>query len=93
MTTESSNRTPFVENEGTHPWRRFVAIGDSFTEGVADREVRADLRATLLARVEVGGRFRGEDVLALKRKQGELLVIQVRHLSPPMSLSAASSCV
>jgi len=38
MTTESSNRTPFVENEGTHPWRRFVAIGDSFTEGIGDPE-------------------------------------------------------
>lgn len=25
-------------NEGHHPWRRYVAIGDSFTEGVGDAE-------------------------------------------------------
>lgn len=25
-----------VTNEGPHPWRRFVAIGDSFTEGIGD---------------------------------------------------------
>lgn len=30
------NRSPFVANEGPHPWRRFVAVGDSFTEGVGD---------------------------------------------------------
>lgn len=29
-------RAPFVENQGPHPWRRFVAIGDSFTEGIGD---------------------------------------------------------
>ncbi|MBO3662471.1 SGNH/GDSL hydrolase family protein [Microbacterium stercoris] len=31
-------RTPFVPNEEPHPWRRFVAIGDSFTEGIGDPE-------------------------------------------------------
>jgi lysophospholipase L1-like esterase len=31
-------RTPYVENQGPHPWRRFVAIGDSFTEGIGDPE-------------------------------------------------------
>ncbi|GGH35105.1 SGNH/GDSL hydrolase family protein [Microbacterium album] len=31
-------RSPFVPNEGPHPWRRFVAIGDSFTEGIGDPE-------------------------------------------------------
>lgn len=25
-----------VDNSTTHPWRRFVAIGDSFTEGIGD---------------------------------------------------------
>jgi lysophospholipase L1-like esterase len=30
------NRTPFIPNEGPHPWHRFVAVGDSFTEGVGD---------------------------------------------------------
>src|SRR3954468_5233885 len=27
-----------VEMTGTHPWRRYVALGDSFTEGVGDPE-------------------------------------------------------
>ncbi len=30
------NRTPYVPNDSPHPWRRFVALGDSFTEGVGD---------------------------------------------------------
>jgi len=29
-------RSPFVANAEAHPWRRFVALGDSFTEGVGD---------------------------------------------------------
>jgi len=33
---DESPRAPFVENQGPHPWRRFVAIGDSFTEGIGD---------------------------------------------------------
>ncbi|HWV47851.1 MAG TPA: SGNH/GDSL hydrolase family protein [Microbacterium sp.] len=36
MTDQESSRTPFVPNEGPHPWRRFVAVGDSFTEGIGD---------------------------------------------------------
>lgn len=36
MVDQDSSRTPFVANEGPHPWRRFVAVGDSFTEGVGD---------------------------------------------------------
>ncbi len=32
------NRTPYVPNAGVHPWRRYVAIGDSFTEGIGDPE-------------------------------------------------------
>ncbi|MGB3374739.1 MAG: SGNH/GDSL hydrolase family protein [Microbacterium sp.] len=36
MTDVDSPRAPFVDNEGPHPWRRFVAIGDSFTEGTGD---------------------------------------------------------
>ena len=31
MVDQETSRTPFVENEGPHPWRRFVAVGDSFT--------------------------------------------------------------
>ncbi len=29
-------KTPHVPNDGDHPWRRFVAVGDSFTEGIGD---------------------------------------------------------
>lgn len=36
MTEPDASRTPFVDNEGPHPWRRFVAVGDSFTEGIGD---------------------------------------------------------
>ncbi|HWS52422.1 MAG TPA: SGNH/GDSL hydrolase family protein [Microbacterium sp.] len=36
MTDQDSTRTPYVPNESAHPWRRFVAIGDSFTEGIGD---------------------------------------------------------
>ncbi|GAB3279176.1 SGNH/GDSL hydrolase family protein [Microbacterium sp. MEC084] len=38
MSSEPEVRTPFVPNEGPHPWRRFVALGDSFTEGIGDPE-------------------------------------------------------
>jgi lysophospholipase L1-like esterase len=30
------HRTPFTPDEQPHPWRRFVAVGDSFTEGIGD---------------------------------------------------------
>ena len=30
------HRSPYVPNETAHPWRRMVAIGDSFTEGIGD---------------------------------------------------------
>ncbi|MFJ4038736.1 SGNH/GDSL hydrolase family protein [Microbacterium sp. NPDC090007] len=38
MTLEPrSPRTPSsADNPGPHPWRRFVALGDSFTEGIGD---------------------------------------------------------
>ncbi|KIP95418.1 SGNH hydrolase [Microbacterium sp. MEJ108Y] len=36
MTDQDSIRTPELDNENPHPWRRFVAIGDSFTEGIGD---------------------------------------------------------
>lgn len=32
------NRSPYIPNESAHPWRRMVAIGDSFTEGIGDPE-------------------------------------------------------
>ncbi|WP_309129194.1 SGNH/GDSL hydrolase family protein [Microbacterium sp.] len=36
MVDQETSRTPYVPNEGPHPWRRFVALGDSFTEGIGD---------------------------------------------------------
>lgn len=36
--TSPDIRTPFVENEEPHPWRRLVSLGDSFTEGIGDPE-------------------------------------------------------
>lgn len=36
MTDPDSSRIPAVPDESAHPWRRFVAIGDSFTEGIGD---------------------------------------------------------
>lgn len=34
----SESRTPYVPNAHLHPWRRYVAVGDSFTEGIGDPE-------------------------------------------------------
>jgi lysophospholipase L1-like esterase len=36
MSDADDRRSPYVPNEQAHPWRRFVALGDSFTEGVGD---------------------------------------------------------
>lgn len=36
MVSLDSSRTPYVANDTPHPWRRFVAVGDSFTEGIGD---------------------------------------------------------
>ena len=41
MSQREENRTPYVANAQPHPWRRYVAIGDSFTEGVGDPEPSA----------------------------------------------------
>lgn len=38
---KNPRRSPRVENTTPHPWRRLVAIGDSFTEGVGDPEPSA----------------------------------------------------
>ena len=38
MTTSEDHRTPYIPNPQPHPWRRYVAIGDSFTEGIGDPE-------------------------------------------------------
>jgi lysophospholipase L1-like esterase len=38
MSTLDENRTPYVPNAQPHPWRRYVALGDSFTEGIGDPE-------------------------------------------------------
>ncbi|MFJ6652236.1 SGNH/GDSL hydrolase family protein [Microbacterium sp. NPDC091313] len=38
MTVDAPNRSPHIANDAPHPWRRFVAIGDSFTEGIGDPE-------------------------------------------------------
>jgi lysophospholipase L1-like esterase len=36
MSTHDASRTPYVANAEPHPWRRYVALGDSFTEGIGD---------------------------------------------------------
>lgn len=41
MPTRDDHRTPYVPNPQPHPWRRWVALGDSFTEGVGDPEPTA----------------------------------------------------
>lgn len=41
MTDQESARIPSVPAESAHPWRRFVAIGDSFTEGIGDPDPAA----------------------------------------------------
>ena len=41
MTDPETSRTPYIANEGSHPWRRFVAVGDSFTEGIGDPDPNA----------------------------------------------------
>ncbi|MGP6176818.1 SGNH/GDSL hydrolase family protein [Microbacterium sp. A196] len=41
MTDQEPSRAPFVSNEGPHPWHRFVAVGDSFTEGIGDPDPNA----------------------------------------------------
>nr|WP_127095352.1 SGNH/GDSL hydrolase family protein [Microbacterium lemovicicum] len=33
---DDDRRSPHVPNSDTHPWRRYVAVGDSFTEGIGD---------------------------------------------------------
>ncbi|MFT4051673.1 MAG: SGNH/GDSL hydrolase family protein [Microbacterium sp.] len=34
--SEDEHRSPYIPNESPHPWRRMVALGDSFTEGIGD---------------------------------------------------------
>lgn len=41
MTTEKQDVRVRQEPEASHPWRRFVALGDSYTEGVGDPEPRS----------------------------------------------------
>lgn len=41
MPTRDDHVTPYVPNLQPHPWRRWVAIGDSFTEGVGDPDPTA----------------------------------------------------
>ncbi len=36
MAEMESPRPPKVPHDTAHPWRRFVAVGDSFTEGIGD---------------------------------------------------------
>lgn len=33
---KGTGKSPFVGNTEAHPWRRYVAVGDSFTEGIGD---------------------------------------------------------
>jgi len=65
MDDEELPRTPYVPNETPHPWRRFVAVGDSFTEGIGDPDPDspdghrgwADRVAEVLARQVEGDDF------------------------------------
>lgn len=41
MTTEKQDMRAGQESEARHPWRRFVALGDSYTEGIGDPEPRS----------------------------------------------------
>ena len=41
MPHTEDHRSPYVPNPQPHPWRRYVAIGDSFTEGVGDPDPTA----------------------------------------------------
>lgn len=41
MTDQESADTPSSPSEHAHPWRRFVAVGDSFTEGIGDPDPAA----------------------------------------------------
>lgn len=36
--SNDEHRSPYIPNETTHPWRRMVSVGDSFTEGIGDPE-------------------------------------------------------
>ncbi|MBT2485872.1 MULTISPECIES: SGNH/GDSL hydrolase family protein [unclassified Microbacterium] len=36
MTDQDSTQISDPDNASAHPWRRFVAVGDSFTEGIGD---------------------------------------------------------
>lgn len=38
MPDTSETPAPFAADPSAHPWRRYVALGDSFTEGVGDPE-------------------------------------------------------
>lgn len=41
MATGDETRMAAADNEGVHPWRRYVALGDSFTEGIGDPDPAA----------------------------------------------------
>src|SRR3712207_3356548 len=41
MTTEQEDLREGEATGGRHPWRRFVALGDSYTEGVGDPQPRS----------------------------------------------------
>lgn len=41
MSSSDAHRTPYIPNAQPHPWRRYVAIGDSFTEGIGDPDPTA----------------------------------------------------
>ncbi len=36
MAEQEPTRSPYIPNAEPHPWRRYVALGDSFTEGIGD---------------------------------------------------------
>ena len=92
MSTREDPRSPFVANAGPHPWRRYVAIGDSFTEGVGDPEPSAphalrgwaDRVAEVLSE-QVDFLFGAEVATLLSHECSSARVL-------PLTLTKASSC-
>lgn len=41
MTIQERELRPVDDDHGRHPWHRFVALGDSYTEGIGDPEPRS----------------------------------------------------
>lgn len=89
MTEQDPPRTPFVENDEPHPWRRFVAVGDSFTEGVGDPDPRTPggVRGWADRVAEVLARQVGEFAYANLAVRGKLIAqIVADQIEPAVAL-------